>query len=258
MAVLNVVRVKPAPVRSAGAMLRRLWLDESLYRDPAGRAWVVVEDQPRTPRAGANDKPVVVLGLSSRAEDLVDVGLAQEHQVPVVRRFTGGGTVAVDGDAVLVSIACNAGGNSALAPYPRDVMHWTDVAWLRPSLEPLLRSGTSFLWRVNTPTMAYLKHPAKAPEYRSGRQHHEFVRGLRDWFPAFDDEEESRVRQDFVDALIGGAARALRVDAVAEVIVDLNDDGNERAHAFPDAVRRTFSGLGIDVTQANRSSLLRI
>ena len=43
---------------------------------------------------------------------------------------------------------------------------------------------TSLLWDYQPASMALLRHPARAPDYRAGRDHAEFVTRLRDVAPS--------------------------------------------------------------------------
>jgi len=45
--------------------------------------------------------------------------------VPVVRRFSGGGTVIVDQGTVFVTFICNKSAVEGLQPFPRDIMSWS-------------------------------------------------------------------------------------------------------------------------------------
>jgi len=205
MKKLHVVRFNSANVFS------RLMLDEALFRDPLKRNWIVVEDEHIEQRC----QPSVVLGISGRADELVHMEQARQDTIPLMRRFTGGGTVSVDSDAFLTTIVCNANDIlpfGSLKPYPREIMTWSDEYVFRPSFVSYARSSdlsfkaresdyvvndvfkvggnaqgisgnrfchhTSFLWKVNPKTMSYLKMPRKKPEYRAERDHHDFLRGL--------------------------------------------------------------------------------
>ena len=248
--LLHVIRVPRALDRAS--LLRRLNVDEAAYRDPAARSYAVVDDVDDVDVVSDVDPnpapdttpPVVVLGLSNKLHDLVRVDEARRDGVSVVRRFTGGGTVALDRDAVLVSIVGN-----TKRPYPREVLEWTASEVYGPALGPLLRAGldfgarendyvvggaykvggnaqalslnpgrflhhTSFLWRVNARTMSYLRPPTKRPEYRGTRDHLDFLRGLEDVV------HERATRRAFVDAVVASLARAWRATDVIETDVD--------------------------------------
>ena len=46
-------------------------------------------------------------------------------QVPVVRRFSGGGTVIVDQGTIFVTFICNKSDAAELQPFPWDIMSWS-------------------------------------------------------------------------------------------------------------------------------------
>lgn len=48
-----------------------------------------------------------------------------EDRIPVIKRFTGGGTVIVDKSTLFVSLICNKDDVPNVQPYPRSVMAWS-------------------------------------------------------------------------------------------------------------------------------------
>lgn len=46
-------------------------------------------------------------------------------QIPVIRRFSGGGTVIIDNGTLFVSLICHKNTIPGLQPYPRPIMSWT-------------------------------------------------------------------------------------------------------------------------------------
>lgn len=140
--------------------------------------------------------------------------------VPVIRRFSGGGTVIVDDGTVFVTLICR--GDAVPVPklYPRPIMDWTETLYV-----PAFRSvpgfqlrehdyvvhdkkfggnaqsitkgrflhHTSFLWDYQDARMAYLRHPERAPAYRLARKHSDFICRLKDHFPS---------REVFVDSIM--------------------------------------------------------
>ena len=80
---------------------RFLRLEEGLLRHRASEDWLTTLD-------GAARR-AVVLGVSGAVERLVDAREARRRDVKLVRRFTGGGTIACDGDTLFVGMTMNAG-----------------------------------------------------------------------------------------------------------------------------------------------------
>jgi len=67
----------------------------------------------------------LVLCDGRRVSELVEIQPVLRDQVPVVRRFSGGGTVIVDQGTVFVTFICNKNAVAGLQPYPRDIMSWS-------------------------------------------------------------------------------------------------------------------------------------
>ena len=142
-------------VRTTRALdaLTILRLDEALLRG-AGGGWLAVHDGVADAavvlgisgcvweEAGHRGGGVVPLCLLSRSHpsllfslskpaDLVHEPAAAAVAVPLIRRFSGGGTVVVDGGSVLVTLA---GDDGHLPPAvagrgPRPLMAWTADVW---------------------------------------------------------------------------------------------------------------------------------
>lgn len=136
--------------------------------------------------------PAIVVGISGKPEELIH--LERVGTMPVIRRFSGGGTVVVDQNTLFVTFIMNG------KAFPEEVHH--DMAdfyqeVLGPSVS--LRENdyvlgerkfggnaqyirrerwlhhTSFLYRYDPQLMSYLKHPKKKPDYRKDRIHEDFV-----------------------------------------------------------------------------------
>jgi len=146
--------------------------------------------------------PAIVMGISGKADALVHLDQLP-HSIPILRRFSGGGTVIVDENTVFVTFICNKADHDFQA-YPEPILRWAE-SMLAPATEGLkLRENdfvigekkcggnalyikkdrwlihTSFLWNYDPRRMGLLKHPAKIPKYREGRSHEEFVCRLSD------------------------------------------------------------------------------
>ena len=79
-------------------ILDQLRLEEALLRSHAGNWCLINRGLP---------SPAIVMGISGVAERLVHVEAARAAGVPVIRRFTGGGTVVVDDGTLFISFVCN-------------------------------------------------------------------------------------------------------------------------------------------------------
>ena len=191
-------------------ILTQLHLEESLFRHTS-HDWLLVNDGVAT--------PAVVLGISGKASALVHEERARAMGVPLIRRFTGGGTVVVDENSVMTSVIVGPGVCDDVKRFPKDVMRWTHGLLFggggggggeKPStvrsrrraislLENDFTIGTrkvggnaqaisgqrflqhtSFLWDYREALMGLLKEPVKRPAYRGDRSHGGFVATLRE------------------------------------------------------------------------------
>lgn len=60
-----------------------------------------------------------------KPSQLLEVGPVIKDGIPVIKRFTGGGTVIVDKSTLFVSLICNKDDVPSVQPYPRSVMAWS-------------------------------------------------------------------------------------------------------------------------------------
>ncbi len=171
----------------------QLCLEEALLRTDQ-RNWCVINQ---------GSPPAIVMGISGKADQLVHA----EAPLPLIRRFSGGGTVVVDQGTLFFTLICN---HTALVvePYPEPILHWMAALYA-----PLFQAGfalsendftlfgkkfaghaqylakerwlhhTSLLHDYRTENMAYLLMPEKQPKYRQNRAHDDFVCRLKDFMP---------------------------------------------------------------------------
>ncbi len=149
--------------------------------------------------------PAIVMGISSKPETLIHLDQLPPT-IPILRRFSGGGTVIVDENTIFVTFISNKSSH-AFPAYPEPILRWA-ASVLSPTIPGLhLREHdfaigekkcggnalyikkdrwlihTSFLWDYDPLKMQLLKHPPKTPAYRQGRSHEEFLCKLSDIFP---------------------------------------------------------------------------
>ena len=202
MAASVVPRVRTLLLRDA-CPLRYLVLEEALLRGTRDN-WLVVLDG----AAPEDDRKrrTAILGLGGKKEEWVDGEAAKDMQVPVLRRFTGGGAVVVDENTIFVSTILNAGDapDVELAPGPiMEFVHrlyapaWRGVLSLRENDFVLTDTDTKFggnaqaitkgrwlqhtsvLWDADVDGMTrLLRPPTRRPEYRGARDHKSFLRTL--------------------------------------------------------------------------------
>ncbi len=153
--------------------------------------------------------PTIVMGISGKEEELIDKTHLTNHPIPLIRRFSGGGTVVVDENTLFVTFIFQKEAHPFPA-YPEPIMRWGATFYEKAFDLPHfgLRENdyvigdkkcggnaqyirktcwllhTSFLWDFTEHNMRYLLHPKKTPQYRAGRAHTEFLCRLKDHFPS--------------------------------------------------------------------------
>ncbi|HUD01787.1 MAG TPA: lipoate--protein ligase family protein [Rhabdochlamydiaceae bacterium] len=177
-------------------------LDTSIYEQLLLEEHLLREETRNFCLINSGSSPAIVMGISGKAEALVHLDQLPES-IPILRRFSGGGTVIVDENTVFVTFICNKADHPFPA-YPEPILRWA-ASVLAPAIKGLeLRENdfvigekkcggnalyikkdrwlihTSFLWDYDPARMALLKHPAKSPKYREGRPHEQFVCRLAD------------------------------------------------------------------------------
>lgn len=179
-------------------ILDQLQLEEALLRVD-DRNWCILNKG--SPKS-------IVMGISGMKEKLVNSNCLLKNPVPVIRRFTGGGTVFIDTNTVFMTWIFNAN-SIGVACCPKKV-HQRMANFYRqalPELQMNLRENdyvigerkwggnaqylckgrwlhhTSMLWDYDLQNMDYLLMPERIPEYRKLRSHEEFLCRLKDHFP---------------------------------------------------------------------------
>ncbi|MDP1834305.1 MAG: lipoate--protein ligase family protein [Chlamydiales bacterium] len=187
---MNLLRLENFPI------WEQLKLEEALVRTDK-RNWCIINSG--SPQA-------IVMGISGKPEQLIDLNRLSRYPVPVIKRFSGGGTVVVDQDTLFVSFICQHG-TVPVHPYPQDIMRWTSQFY-RPLLEGFdLRENdyvlgntkfggnaqylrkdcwlhhSTLLWDYQAANMEYLTLPSRRPNYRQSRPHSDFLCKLKDYLP---------------------------------------------------------------------------
>jgi len=190
---MDVLHLKNVPI------LQQLQIEEALLRLGPRNLCLINEGSP----------PAIVMGISGKVEELVDLEKLKTNPIPVLKRFSGGGTVVVDDQTVFVSFLCKKELHP-FAPYPEAIMRWTEELYrevfqldafaLRENDYVIgekkcggnaqyLRKNcwlhhTTFLWDYRPEHMELLLHPKKTPNYRERRSHDEFLTRLKDHLPS--------------------------------------------------------------------------
>ncbi|KAH6801518.1 Biotin/lipoate A/B protein ligase family [Perilla frutescens var. hirtella] len=191
--VMNLLRLKGVPI------LQQLHLEERLLRTSSDN-WCIIND--------GTTRPTIVMGISGKPKELLDTDAVLRDEIPVIRRFSGGGTVIVDQGTIFVTFICNKDAIPGLQSYPQPIMSWSSLIYknifqgigdfsLRENdyvlgnrkfggnAQSITKTRwvhhTSFLWDYEVSNMGYLKMPDRAPEYRQARSHLEFICRMKDY-----------------------------------------------------------------------------
>ncbi|KAF0732432.1 hypothetical protein AaE_009226 [Aphanomyces astaci] len=177
---LRLLRLQGIPIYD------QLKLEEALFRvDPDN--WFIWNERTKTTN--------IVMGISGKPERLLDVDAVVRNKIPVIKRFSGGGTVVVDDSTVFTTFVIN----TTFALREDDyVLGDRKFAGNAQSIgKDRWLHHTSFLWDYSAVNMKYLQNPAKQPKYRAQRDHSDFLCKLKDvvgsqddLFAAFSDQLE--------------------------------------------------------------------
>jgi len=178
------------------SIFEQLILEEYLLRDTQENICLINSGSP----------PAIVLGISGKPEELVEIEKAQKLELPLIKRFSGGGTVVIDQNTLFVTFIFNADA-VAVPGFPEAIYDYISTLYA-PIFEGLpfeFRQNdyvlkdrkvggnaqyikknrwlhhTSFLWDYDPLLMSCLKHPLKKPAYRQDRDHEAFICRLKDY-----------------------------------------------------------------------------
>lgn len=190
---LNLLQLSGYPI------FEQLKLEEALLRT-SHENWCILNH-------GA--PPAIVMGISGCPKTLLHEELVKAKPIPVIRRFSGGGTVVTDEDTIFATFICNSQELNVTC-YPHHVFEWSKTIYSPVFGEfgfalvendyvmgnkkfggnaQYIRQNrwlhhSSLLWRFKTEHMEYLKMPPKRPNYRQSRSHEEFLCGLENYIPS--------------------------------------------------------------------------
>jgi lipoate-protein ligase A len=186
---LHLVDLGHAPI------FEQLQLEEALLRGSSLNFCLLNRGSPRA----------IVMGISGRPDELIDLEAVKRDRIPLIKRFSGGGTVIVDEETLFITFIFEKG-TLPIAPFPEPILRWSGdlytESWQIPSFKlvendytigPLKCGGnaqyikkdrwlhhTSFLWDYSEKNMDYLRLPAKRPKYRENRPHTDFLCRLKE------------------------------------------------------------------------------
>ena len=171
----------------------QLYIEEALLRADDRNVLLVNMGSP----------PAIVMGISGKPEELIYQEKVLKDDIPLIKRFSGGGTVVVDENTLFVTLICNTE-DFPVKAQPKAILEWGQQFFepLIPGIElrendfvlgdlkiggnaQYIRKGrwllhTSFLWDFCPKKMEYLKLPKKRPDYRKDRSHETFLTTLKE------------------------------------------------------------------------------
>lgn len=191
--MIHFLHLKNTPI------FKQLQIEEALLRLDH-RNWCIVNEG--SPKA-------IVMGISGKPPELIDIEQARLAKIPIIKRFSGGGTVIVDEDTFFVTFICQKDLHD-FPPFPERILSWSAEFYKKALKIPYfllqendyaiknLKCGgnaqylrkdrwlhhTTFLWDFKNENMNYLLHPKKTPKYRQERSHLEFLCRLKEYFPS--------------------------------------------------------------------------
>jgi lipoate---protein ligase len=143
----------------------------------------------------------IVLGISSNADKHIE---NFDKGIPIIRRFSGGGSVVVDENTIFISFIISK--KFLNFSYPEHIYSWLNNFYKKiftidgfslkendfvifdkkfgGNAQYIKKDRwlhhTSFLWDFKNSNMDLLKSPPKIPKYRKNRNHNEFLTKLKD------------------------------------------------------------------------------
>lgn len=187
--ILHVLHLKNVPI------FRQLQIEEALLRANNDN-WFLYNE---------GSLPAIVMGISGQPDVLLNRDLLQQAPLPVIRRFSGGGTVVVDEDTLFATFICSKE-TTQVCGCPVEIHRWVEDLYKKIFPENFrLRENdyvfgdkkfggnaqyirkdrwlhhSTLLWVINPKLMEYLLHPPKAPKYRQNRHHLDFLCQLQDF-----------------------------------------------------------------------------
>lgn len=193
--MIHLLKLKNVPI------FQQLEIEEALLRTD-DKNWCILNH---------GSSKAIVIGISGKPEELVDIQAAKKKNVLMIKRFSGGGTVVVDEDTLFSSFIFEKD-TFAFPPFPEHILKWSANFYKKAlNIENFalkendytlgekkcagnaqyLKKGrwlhhTTFLYDYQQENMDLLLYPKKTPAYRSGRSHKDFLCHLKPYLKTKD------------------------------------------------------------------------
>lgn len=190
---LNLLLLKNTPI------FKQLQIEEALLRLNDENWCIINEGSPLS----------IIMGISGKPEELVNREKMEQSPIPLIKRYSGGGTVIVDSNTLFVSLIFQKEVYD-FPCFPEPILRWSEGFYKEALSIPNfalrendyvignLKCGgnaqyikkdrfvhhTTFLWDFEKRSMEYLLHPKKTPTYRQGRPHTDFLCRLKEHLPS--------------------------------------------------------------------------
>ncbi|KAA0158781.1 hypothetical protein FNF31_05193 [Cafeteria roenbergensis] len=186
-------------------LFEQLAVEESLMRS-SQEMWLLLS-RPALPAPCT-----VVMGANAKPHEVLNVNEVLARSAPVIRRFSGGGTVAVDEGITLTSVIGSTLHVTDAGRFPPEIMRWSERLYkpafarigsgmhllehdycigqqkIGGNAQALARDRwvhhTSWIWDIHPSSLRLLTVPPKTPAYREERDHDSFVARVKDLAPA--------------------------------------------------------------------------
>jgi lipoate---protein ligase len=188
--IVHLLHLKNTPI------FDQLKIEEALLRSN-DENWCLINE---------GSLPSIVMGISGKPREWIDIKKIQTAPLPLIKRYSGGGTVIVDDATLFVSFIFQKEMHD-FPCYPEPILRWSEKFYKEALFIPefhLLENDyvigkhkcggnalyikkhrfvhhSTFLWDYKEKHMDYLLHPPKAPSYRETRSHSEFLCRLKDY-----------------------------------------------------------------------------
>lgn len=144
--------------------LAMLHIEERLLRhDPLNRNFVVYNRPLEQHRS-------IILGISGKPEHTVNLDTTQQDNIPMIRRYTGGGTVYITPSIRFLGIVMNKDDIVPFSPFPVGVMDWTSLIYADFIADMQRHSSTTISTTQQSTNNENLQYVLNAQDYCLGQR----------------------------------------------------------------------------------------